>query len=39
MLVATLTSQRKRGSSGEVKLIVPMAPRRAASASLTAPDE
>ena len=39
LLVATLTSQRKRGSSGEVKLIVPMAPRFTASASFTAPDE
>ena len=37
--VATLTSQRKRGSSGDVKLIVPMAPRLTASASFTAPDE
>ena len=37
--VATLTSQRKRGSSGEVKLIVPIAPRLTASASLTAPDD
>ena len=39
LLVATLTSQRKRGSSAEVKLMVPMAPRFTASASFTAPDE
>src|SRR5688572_22575917 len=31
LLVATLTSHRKRGSSGDVKLMVPMAPRFTAS--------